>query len=192
MIVRAAPTCTNLVNQGADWTVWETMEADGWLKTESLSVRTAVDTPVPDLECYSHTGAESFYGYEDQASVGMLSWKFKEEDGPGYAHLDFGNCWGDPGAVTATLTRVRNNMDYLLGSADPEEHSVEVDFAFEAGDILTLRDTGDNSVMTVNSFLACAHGDDAMYRDAACTACEAGKYKDKRGLGGVRQSVPGV
>lgn len=179
-IVRAAPSCTNLVNQEADWTVWETMAADGWVKSDGLNVRTQADDPVPDAVCFTHTGADSFYGYENEAAVGQLSWKFKEDDGPGHAHLDFGNCWTS-GDVTATLTRVRNNMDYLLGSAGPEENSVEVDFAFEAGDILTLRDTGANSVMTVNSFLACAHGDDAMYRDAACTACEAGKYKDNRG-----------
>lgn len=181
MVVRAAPSCTNMVNQDADWTVWATMEADGWVKSGELQVRTETDTPVEDAKCFVHMGAESFYGYMNGADVGMLSWKFKEEDGPGYAHLDFGNCWDDPGAVTATITRVRNNVDYLLGSADAGEHSVEVEFAFEAGDILTLRDTGDNSIITVNNFLVCAHGDDAMYRESACTACEAGKYKDNRG-----------
>jgi hypothetical protein len=181
IITRAAPSCTNLVNQAAGWASADAMVADGWVMTTGMSVRTAANTPISDTECFTHTGGESFYGFLGDANVGELTWKFKEADGPGFAHLDFGNCWGDPGSVTATLTRVRDGRDISLGSADPEEHSVEADFSFEAGDILTLRDTGQNSVMTVNSFFACAHGDAAMHRDAACVACETGKYKDSRG-----------
>ena len=176
VITRAAPSCTNLVSQATGWADWTAMTTDGWVGSSTFVVAGK------DAECLAHTGGESWYGYADGAAVGMLSWKFQEATGPGVAHLDFGNCWSE-GTATATLTRIRDGKDQLLGTATTGEISMEIEFAFEAGDILTLRDATDNSVVTVNSLYVCAHGDSATteYRDDGCTACPAGQYKDGRG-----------
>ena len=179
VITRAAPSCTNLVSQAGGWTDWTAMTNDGWVGSSTFTMQQGTDAG-KDTACYTHTGGEAWYGFAPDAEVGMLSWKFTEADGPGVAHLDFGNCW-DAGTATATLTRIRDGKDQLLGSADTGTISVEVKFAFEAGDILTLRDTNGNSIVTVNSLYACAHTDAALYRDDGCTACATGQYKDSRG-----------
>ena len=84
---------------------------------------------------------QAWYGWSSSADVGSISTILK---GNGRAKLNFGNCW-DTGIVKVYLN------DIEIGSADNNVPSKDIEFDFQQGNVLMLRDEGPNSVIQLNS-----------------------------------------
>ena len=82
----------------------------------------------------------NWFGWSHWANVGTVSIKLQ---GSGEATLDFGNCW-DRGEVKVYLN------DKVVASAQKNTPTKTVSFNFRDGDILKLRDEGQNSVIAIN------------------------------------------
>ena len=82
----------------------------------------------------------NWFGWTGGSNVGTVSIKLQ---GNGEATLDFGNCW-DAGEVKVYVD------DKEVASAQPNTPSKTVSFNFRDGDILKLRDEGQNSVIAIN------------------------------------------
>ena len=83
----------------------------------------------------------AWYGWSGGANVGSISTILK---GNGRAKLNFGNCW-NTGIVKVYLD------DIEIGSADNNVPSKDIEFDFQQGNVLKLRDEGPNSVIQLNS-----------------------------------------
>ena len=91
----------------------------------------------------------NWFGWTDSSNVGSVSIKLQ---GNGEATLDFGNCW-DAGEVKVYVD------DKEVASAQPNTPSKTVSFNFRDGDILKLRDEGQNSVIAINDItFRCSSG----------------------------------
>ena len=63
--------------------------------------------------------------------------------GSGEVRLDFGNCWSS-GVVKVYL----NSRE--VANADKNTPSKIVSFSFKDGDLLEMKDTGENSIIAIN------------------------------------------
>ena len=83
----------------------------------------------------------NFYAWEHGGRVGQMT---KVMTGSGTAVLTFGNCWN------AGTVRVYKN-DIAVASAEPGEPQAVVEFTYEDGDELSIKDEGANSVVLLTS-----------------------------------------
>jgi hypothetical protein len=95
----------------------------------------------------------SWFGWSHNAEVGKLELILPST---GTGSIDFGNCW-DTGEVVVYISG--RNADVEIGRAGVGEGSVNVDFSFQAGQIISIRDEGANSVARLNGLtLKCSGG----------------------------------
>ena len=95
-------------------------------------------------------GSNSWFGWSHNAEVGVLSHVLPAA---GTGTIDFGNCWDDPGDCVLYI----NGRE--VSRAGPSTLHVTATISFQAGDMLTLQDEGDNSVCKLTRInLQCGGG----------------------------------
>ena len=83
---------------------------------------------------------QNWFGWSYMGDVGTVSTTLQ---GSGEIRLDFGNCWSS-GVVKVYL----NSRE--VANADRNTPSKIVSFSFKDGDLLEMKDTGDNSIIAIN------------------------------------------
>ena len=122
---------------------------DGWTHQTSGDMHLS-DMSEGGVAASCQDGSNSWFGWSHNAEVGVLSHVLPAA---GTGTIDFGNCWDDPGDCVLYI----NGRE--VSRAGPSTLHVTATISFQAGDMLTLQDEGDNSVCKLTRInLQCGGG----------------------------------
>ena len=132
-----------------DYSSWNQMSFDGWTHQTSGDMHLS-DMSEGGVAASCQDGSNSWFGWSHNAEVGVLSHVLPAT---GTGTVDFGNCWHDPGDCVLYV----NGRE--VSRAGPSTLHVTATISFQAGDMLTLQDEGDNSVCKLTRInLQCGGG----------------------------------
>ena len=140
-----------------DFSSWSKMSAVGWVNPIDKAV-THHHVGVGSSKtngAVCNSGKNNWWGWQSGAKVGEISIKAPMS---GEATIDVGNCWN------AGIVKVYANGALVL-AAQVGEGSMKAKFLIKAGQTISIRDEGKNSVMRLNSLQFACNEDETMKKE---------------------------